>query len=108
MSDDRIEGYARGLFEIARAEGTLSTVEDECRRGFQRQTGGRRIAGHRGRRPGDTEGQQSGGSGTETDANGAMQRKADRIRQDNPETKNWRKDRHSAQSSETHEKLQEN
>ena len=32
MSDDRIEGYARGLFEIARAEGTLSTVEDELYR----------------------------------------------------------------------------
>jgi F-type H+-transporting ATPase subunit delta len=30
MSDDaRIEGYARGLFEIARAEGTLDEVEDE-------------------------------------------------------------------------------
>jgi len=26
---DRIEGYARGLFEIARAEGTLDEVEDE-------------------------------------------------------------------------------
>ena len=26
MSDNRIEGYARGLFEIARAEGTLDTV----------------------------------------------------------------------------------
>ncbi|MFZ9630371.1 MAG: ATP synthase F1 subunit delta [Ilumatobacteraceae bacterium] len=32
MSDDRIEGYARGLFEIARAEGTLATVEDELYR----------------------------------------------------------------------------
>jgi F-type H+-transporting ATPase subunit delta len=29
MSDERIEGYARGLFEIARAEGTLDEVEDE-------------------------------------------------------------------------------
>ena len=29
MSDNRIEGYARGLFEIARAEGTLDEVEDE-------------------------------------------------------------------------------
>jgi F-type H+-transporting ATPase subunit delta len=30
MSNDaRIEGYARGLFEIARAEGTLDEVEDE-------------------------------------------------------------------------------
>ena len=29
MSDSRIEGYARGLFEIARAEGTLDVVEDE-------------------------------------------------------------------------------
>lgn len=29
MSDNLIEGYARGLFEIARAEGTLDEVEDE-------------------------------------------------------------------------------
>ena len=29
MSDARIEGYARGLFEIARAEGTMDEVEDE-------------------------------------------------------------------------------
>ena len=29
MSDPRIEGYARGLFEIARAEGKLDEVEDE-------------------------------------------------------------------------------
>ena len=31
MSDDeaRIDGYARGLFEVARAEGTLDEVEDE-------------------------------------------------------------------------------
>jgi F-type H+-transporting ATPase subunit delta len=29
MSDPRIEGYARGLFEIARAEGTIDEVEDE-------------------------------------------------------------------------------
>ena len=29
MSDSRIEGYARALFEIARAEGTLDEVEDE-------------------------------------------------------------------------------
>ena len=29
MSDNRIDGYARALFEIARAEGTLDEVEDE-------------------------------------------------------------------------------
>jgi len=29
MSDNRIEGYSRALFEIARAEGTLDEVEDE-------------------------------------------------------------------------------
>ena len=29
MSDARIEGYAKGLFEIARAEGKLDEVEDE-------------------------------------------------------------------------------
>jgi F-type H+-transporting ATPase subunit delta len=29
MSDSRIEGYARGLFDIARAEGTIDEVEDE-------------------------------------------------------------------------------
>jgi F-type H+-transporting ATPase subunit delta len=29
MSDARIEGYARALFEIARADGTLDEVEDE-------------------------------------------------------------------------------
>ena len=29
MSDSRIEGYARGLIEIARAEGTIDEVEDE-------------------------------------------------------------------------------
>jgi len=29
MSDDRIEGYARGLFEVARAEGNLDQVEQE-------------------------------------------------------------------------------
>ena len=29
MSDSRIEGYARGLFEIALAEGTIDEVEDE-------------------------------------------------------------------------------
>lgn len=29
MSDARIEGYARALFEIARAEGTIDAVEDE-------------------------------------------------------------------------------
>jgi F-type H+-transporting ATPase subunit delta len=29
MTTARIEGYARGLFEIARAEGTLDEVEDE-------------------------------------------------------------------------------
>lgn len=29
MNDQRIEGYARALFEIARAEGTIDQVEDE-------------------------------------------------------------------------------
>jgi len=29
MSDQRIDGYARALFEIAQAEGTLDQVEDE-------------------------------------------------------------------------------
>src|SRR4029453_15861773 len=29
MSNERIDGYARGLFELARAEGTLDEVEDE-------------------------------------------------------------------------------
>ena len=29
MSDSRIDGYARALFEVARAEGTLDQVEDE-------------------------------------------------------------------------------
>jgi F-type H+-transporting ATPase subunit delta len=29
MTDARIDGYARGLFEIARAEGNLDEVEDE-------------------------------------------------------------------------------
>ncbi|MFV0309162.1 MAG: ATP synthase F1 subunit delta [Desertimonas sp.] len=29
MNDVRIDGYARGLFEFARAEGTLDEVEDE-------------------------------------------------------------------------------
>jgi len=29
MADQRIEGYARALFEVARAEGTLDEVEDE-------------------------------------------------------------------------------
>jgi F-type H+-transporting ATPase subunit delta len=29
MSDSRIDGYARALFEVARAEGTLDEVEDE-------------------------------------------------------------------------------
>ena len=29
MSDAVIEGYARALFEVARAEGTLDEVEDE-------------------------------------------------------------------------------
>ena len=29
MTDARIDGYARALFEIARAEGTLDEVEDE-------------------------------------------------------------------------------
>ena len=36
MSDSRIDGYARGLFEIARAEGNLDEVEDELFR-FARQ-----------------------------------------------------------------------
>lgn len=29
MSDARIEGYSRALFEVARAEGTIDEVEDE-------------------------------------------------------------------------------
>jgi F-type H+-transporting ATPase subunit delta len=29
MNDPRIEGYARALFEVARADGTLDEVEDE-------------------------------------------------------------------------------
>jgi F-type H+-transporting ATPase subunit delta len=29
MSDDRINGYAQGIFEMARAEGNLERVEDE-------------------------------------------------------------------------------
>jgi F-type H+-transporting ATPase subunit delta len=29
MNDQRIDGYARALFEIARAEGTIDEVEDE-------------------------------------------------------------------------------
>ena len=29
MSDNRIDGYARALFEVAQAEGTLDEVEDE-------------------------------------------------------------------------------
>ena len=29
MSEQRIEGYARAMFEVARAEGTLDEVEDE-------------------------------------------------------------------------------
>ena len=29
MDDSRIEGYARALFEVARADGTLDEVEDE-------------------------------------------------------------------------------
>lgn len=29
MNDPRIDGYARALFEVARAEGTLDEVEDE-------------------------------------------------------------------------------
>ena len=32
MSDARIDGYARALFEIARAEGNIDTVEDELHR----------------------------------------------------------------------------
>ena len=28
MSEQRIDGYARALFEIARAEGTLDEVEE--------------------------------------------------------------------------------
>jgi F-type H+-transporting ATPase subunit delta len=39
MSDTRIDGYARGLFEIARAEGNLDEVEDELFR-FARQVEG--------------------------------------------------------------------
>ncbi len=39
MSDARIDGYARGLFEIARAEGNLDEVEDELFR-FARQVEG--------------------------------------------------------------------
>jgi F-type H+-transporting ATPase subunit delta len=31
MADDRIEGYARGIFEMARGEGELERVEDELR-----------------------------------------------------------------------------
>lgn len=31
MADDRIEGYARGIFEMARGEGDLERVEDELR-----------------------------------------------------------------------------
>ncbi|HEX6659362.1 MAG TPA: ATP synthase F1 subunit delta [Ilumatobacter sp.] len=34
--NDRIDGYARGMFEVARAEGTLDEVEDELFR-FARQ-----------------------------------------------------------------------
>ena len=29
MNENRIEGYARALFEIARAEGSIDEVEDE-------------------------------------------------------------------------------
>lgn len=29
MTESRIDGYARGMFEVARAEGTLDEVEDE-------------------------------------------------------------------------------
>lgn len=32
MNDQRIDGYARALFEVASAEGTLDTVEDELYR----------------------------------------------------------------------------
>jgi F-type H+-transporting ATPase subunit delta len=32
MSDARIEGYSRALFEVARAEGTINEVEDELYR----------------------------------------------------------------------------
>lgn len=32
MNDERIDGYARGLFEIARAEGTIDRIEDELYR----------------------------------------------------------------------------
>ena len=38
MSDARIQGYARALFEVARAEGTLDEVEDElfrCARSYE-------------------------------------------------------------------------
>ena len=34
--NDRVDGYARGMFEVARAEGTLDEVEDELFR-FARQ-----------------------------------------------------------------------
>ena len=40
MSDARIDGYARALFEVARAEGTIDEVEDELFR-F-----GRALDGH--------------------------------------------------------------
>lgn len=32
MSDNRIEGYARALFEVARAEGNIDVVENELHR----------------------------------------------------------------------------
>jgi F-type H+-transporting ATPase subunit delta len=32
MNDQRIDGYARALFEVASAEGTIDTVEDELYR----------------------------------------------------------------------------
>ena len=32
MSDPRIDGYARALFEVARAEGNIDVVEDELHR----------------------------------------------------------------------------
>jgi F-type H+-transporting ATPase subunit delta len=46
MSDPRIDGYARGLFEIARAEGTLDEVEDELfrfARSFENNEGLRSV-----------------------------------------------------------------
>ena len=52
MSDSRIEGYARGLFEIARAEGTIDEVEDELFR-FARSLREQRRAAQRAQRRAD-------------------------------------------------------